>query len=361
MEEGGPNTKRPLEACPAPLPPPSSGCPGAGPPLPGSLTLGAATLPTRSGRPEGTGRKGAADLTALSSGRGLGGGTGTHAGAETGRRARGCGPDSATPGPQLPAPRGQKVRPGDPGRYQSPAAARQAGRSPGHAPLPAFPEPPAAAPGPLGASSWAAPPPAAAGLRPLEPPPRPHLPLPPGSLPPARPQPRSHQHLPRVPGPRFRAPTASARGRHRRRPPGRPGPPGRGGAGSRERARDPAGAGRPRPSCGRPLAARTRRPPPLGAPLWGSARPPPQPPGRLERRAPPEISAVGGASLDAGRLPWPQLRPVSSVVLLDIPLLPSPPHHHHHQVTGGWGHPALELDYQGLSGKGTVEKDLKKI
>lgn len=28
---------------------------------------------------------------------------------------------------------------------------------------------------------------------------------------------------------------------------------------------------------------------------------------------------------------------------------------------GVWGHPALELDYQGLSGKGTVEKDLKKI
>lgn len=28
---------------------------------------------------------------------------------------------------------------------------------------------------------------------------------------------------------------------------------------------------------------------------------------------------------------------------------------------GGWGHPALELDYQGLSGKGTVDKDLKKI
>lgn len=152
-----PNTKRPLRACPAPLPPPpTSGSLRARPPLPGSLTGGAATLPARSGRPEGTGRKGAADLTTLSSGRRRGGGTGSHTGVETERRSRGCGPDGATPGPQLPAPRGQKARTGDPGPRPSSAVdpgGGRAGRSPGHAPLPAFPEPPAAAPSSLGPSS----------------------------------------------------------------------------------------------------------------------------------------------------------------------------------------------------------------
>ena len=266
MEEGGPNTKRPLEACPAPLPPPSSGCPGAGPPLPGSLTLGAATLPTRSDRPEGTGRKGAADLTALISGRGLGSGTGTHAGAETGRTARGCGPDGATPGPQLPAPRGQKVRPGDPGRYPSPAAdraARQAGRSPGHAPLPAFPEPPAAAPGPLGTSSWAAPPPAAAGSARLS---RRHVPT---SLSPRVP------YLPPTPNP---APTSTPRasqapGSAPRQPqPGAPPPaiPGKTRAarprGSRERGAG-SGPGTRRGPAARALHAAGRSPHVRGARL----------------------------------------------------------------------------------------------
>ena len=70
---------------------------------------------------------------------------------------------------------------------------------------------------------------------------------------------------------------------------------------------------------------------------------------------------MGGASLDAGRLPLApaQARFLGGPAGYTAPTLASPSSSP--SGDGGWGNPALELDYQGLSGKGTVEKDLKKI
>lgn len=215
-------------------------------------------------------------------------------GVETGRRARGCGPgcpaSGGTPGPLPPAPRGLNAPPGDTGLRRSPAADREAEparRSPGHAPLPAFPEPPVAAPGPLSASSLGCSASRRGRLRPLESPPRPHLPPPSG------------------PGPSLRARRASVRGRHRQRSRGRPGQPHGAGAGSGPRARREPLA---RPSCGPPPAARTPRPPPrTRLPPVGLAPPSSPAPGRREKgpRPDPGARTLRGASLGAGGLSRP--------------------------------------------------------
>lgn len=166
----------------------------------------------------------------------------------------------------------------------------QAGLTRTRPPLPAFPEPPRRRP------ARSAPPPGRLRLRrcqapPAEPWPRPHLlslrvPYPP-------PAPSPLRSTPARPRPRFRAPTASARGRHRRRPREDPGrPPGRGAA-RKQGAGGTSEGPTPSPFM-RPAARRVRSPPPLGAPCSRALPPASSPPlGGLERRAPPEISAVG--------------------------------------------------------------------
>lgn len=256
----------PPRSADAPAPPapprrsPTSGSLGARPPLPVRDRAGRPSSPPGAAA-EGTGGKGAADLTTLSPGRGRDGGTGIQTGVQPGRRARGCGRGcAAATGP--PAPRGQNTRPGAPGPRPSPAAdpaAEQALRSPGRTrrsrrfqnlprrrPARSAPPPPAA------------PPPAAAG--------------------PAR---LSRRHVPtsRPRAARLLAPRRQSLGQ------GSPLPAtpraGSGRRGARERGAGPEPGGSPGPGGSPPRVRRARRASPSSH-LWDSARPPSQPPAAAE-------------------------------------------------------------------------------
>lgn len=127
---------------------------------PGSLTRRAAEVLAPPRPPRGPAGKEPLTSPPWARGGDAGGGPGTQARAETARRAWGCGPDlrcgRRAPRPPTPGPARAERTARHPRPVLEPGggpATERAGRSPGHAPLPAFPEPPAAAPGPLGASS----------------------------------------------------------------------------------------------------------------------------------------------------------------------------------------------------------------
>lgn len=296
---------------------------------------GQAPRPARPGPGDpGTGRKGAADLTTPSSGRGRSGGTGTHTGVETGRRARGCGPGSTARGA---TPNSKPV--GAEGSARRPLPAPELGGGPG------------------GRAGWTLTGTRAAlgvsrtsrgGTQParrrLPPPPR--LPPRPGS---AR---LSRCHVPTSCPPPARPPAPRLHSLGRESPP--PATPGKAQAarlrGSQERALGQAGP------AARALHAARRSPHvrgarlPLQLLLWDSARPPPPPLGAW-RGAHDPIPAPP----DACGLPWPQPMPISSRVLrYPHGPLPPPPHLYHQRVTSPG--PGARS-----SGKGRVERALKNL